>query len=63
MGLLIVYLGTLLINSQTDFTVTLTLGNIVLGLSISPIIGLVSGLAPAASASGLDPVEAMNSTF
>jgi len=40
---------------------TLTSGNIILGLSVASIIGLVSGLVPALQASKLDPVEAMRS--
>jgi len=52
-----------LINSTGDFQVTLTAGNIIMGLVISSLIGLISGLAPAYSAAKLDPVDAINSTF
>ena len=62
-GLLIVFLGTLIINSVSDFKVSLTMGNIILGLSISSIIGLISGILPAYTAAKLDPVNAINSTF
>jgi len=45
------------------FTISLTTGNIVLGLSISAIIGIVSGFAPANSAAKMDPVNAINTSF
>lgn len=62
-GLFLVFLGTVIINQATDFTIALTAGNIILGISISSAIGLLSGLAPAYSGAALDPVNAMNSTF
>lgn len=61
-GLLIVFFGTLLI-SQSDFIITMRIGNIISGLTISSFIGLVSGLAPAWTASRLNPVEAINVSF
>ena len=62
-GLLIVASGTLLINLTGDFKMYLTASNIILGISISSIIGLVSGFAPAWQAARMDPVTAINSTF
>jgi putative ABC transport system permease protein len=41
--------------------VSLSMKNISLGIVISSIIGLIAGIAPAVSASKLDPVEAMRS--
>jgi len=61
-GLFFVFLVTLAI-SQTEFIITLRTGNIVMGLLISTLIGLISGLAPAWTASRLNPVEAINTTF
>ncbi|MBL0047578.1 MAG: ABC transporter permease [Bacteroidetes bacterium] len=60
-GLLIIYGGTLLVNNLADMEVALTRSNIVLGLTISVLIGIISGFIPAYSASQLDPVEAMRS--
>lgn len=42
-----------------DFKIVLSLKNIGIGLAISVVIGLLSGLIPAFSASRLDPVEAI----
>ncbi len=50
-------------NLLGSFKITLTAGNIILGLSISAIIGIISGFAPANSAAKMDPVNAINSTF
>lgn len=62
-GLLIIFIGTLIASSAFSMPLVLTQKNIILGISISSIIGLVSGFIPAWIASRLDPVEAMRSTF
>jgi putative ABC transport system permease protein len=56
-GLFFVYLITFI--PMGDLVVTLTIENIVLGLVVSSIIGLVSGIIPAAMAARLDPVVAI----
>jgi putative ABC transport system permease protein len=58
LGLLLVYFVTLLA-SGAGFEMSLSLKNVIMGLSVSAIIGVISGLFPAASASRLDPVEAI----
>jgi putative ABC transport system permease protein len=62
-GLLIVFILTLVISNALGWSMALTQGNILLGIGVSALIGFVSGLIPAWSASRLDPVEAMRSTF
>jgi putative ABC transport system permease protein len=59
-GLILIFAGTLIFSYAADMTISLTMANIILGLSISGIIGVLAGFIPALSASRLDPVEAMN---
>jgi len=60
-GLFLIFIGTLIFSYVADMTISLTLSNIILGLTISGVIGVIAGFVPALSASRLDPVEAMNS--
>jgi putative ABC transport system permease protein len=60
-GLLLIYAGTLIVNAVSDFTIILTLGNIINGLLISTVIGFMAGFLPARTAARLDPVIAINS--
>jgi len=60
-GLLIVYLLTLIASYVFDVNLYLTVANIVKGISISVIIGLIAGIVPAYLASKLSPVEAIRS--
>ena len=62
-GLLLVFTGTIVMRNLWDLNITLTFGNIFLAIFISGTIGVISGYAPAQSASSLDPVEAMGATF
>lgn len=61
-GLLLVFTGTTIVASIFDIDFTLTASNILLGVNVSAIIGLMSGFIPAWSAARLDPVEAIRST-
>lgn len=61
LGLLIVYLIALGASSFLDFDLTLSFANILRGLLISAVIGIISGFIPAYTASKLDPVEAIRS--
>jgi len=61
LGLILIYIGTLIVGYVSEFTIVLTLGNIITGLLISSVIGFIAGLMPARAAAKLDPVIAMNS--
>ncbi len=59
-GLFIVWLVSIIASQFTgDFEFVLSPFNIFLGTLVSAIIGLISGIIPAISASKLDPVEAI----
>ena len=59
-GVVLVWFATLIASSLVgDFEFVLSFGNIFLGFVLSTLIGLISGIIPAISASELDPVEAI----
>jgi len=59
-GLVFVYIASLIASTMTgDFEFILSPWNMFLGTSISALIGVISGIIPAISASKLDPVEAI----
>ena len=59
-GILLVWFATLLI-PDTLFPIYLSLVNVLKGIAIALLIGVVSGVAPARYAASLHPVEAINS--
>ncbi len=60
-GLVVVFILVQIANAVLDMEMALTLFNILRGVLISVVIGLVAGIIPAWSASRLDPVEAIRS--
>ncbi|WP_369750839.1 ABC transporter permease [Pontibacter sp. BAB1700] len=58
-GILLVFLLTLI--PQDMMKISLSAGNIILGLGVSAVIGMLSGIIPAVLASNLDPVIAIRS--
>jgi putative ABC transport system permease protein len=60
-GLLLTYLITVLGKDAMEMDISLSSSNIILGFTISVLIGIISGFIPAYSASQLDPVEAIRS--
>jgi putative ABC transport system permease protein len=58
-GLLLVWIISIILTKALDFEFILGVGNIVLGTGLAAAIGLISGILPAIAASKLDPVEAI----
>ncbi len=61
-GLVLIFLLTLVAKGASPFELQLTLQNVLIGLGFSAGIGLVAGIVPAAVAARMQPVEAMRST-
>lgn len=59
-GLFLVFIASIIVSQFTgDFQFVLSPWNMFIGTAISAVIGLISGILPAISASKLDPVEAI----
>lgn len=58
-GLILVWIISIILTNALDFEFVLGVGNVLLGTGLAAIIGLISGILPAISASKLDPVEAI----
>lgn len=63
LGIFMIFLGTIVVNYFYDLNMYLTIGNMILALTISGIIGIVAGYAPAYSAAKMNPVEAIGFSF
>lgn len=62
-GVFLIFIGTLGVNYFYELNMHLTLGNFVLAMFISAVIGIVAGYAPAFAAAKMDPVEAIGYSF
>jgi putative ABC transport system permease protein len=63
LGLLMIFIGTLVVNYLYELNMYLTLSNIILAVFISGIIGIVAGYAPANAAARMNPVDAIGFSF
>jgi len=63
LGIIMIFLATLIINYLYDLDIYLTVANIFLAIVISGLIGMIAGYAPANSAAKMNPVEAIGFSF
>ncbi len=63
LGVLLIFIGTLIVNYNWDLNMYLTFSNILLAVGISGVIGIVAGYAPAWSAAKMNPVDAIGYSF
>jgi putative ABC transport system permease protein len=63
LGILMIFIATIVINYLYDLNMYLTLANVLLAVFISGIIGMVAGYAPAYAAAKMNPVEAIGFSF
>jgi putative ABC transport system permease protein len=63
LGVLLVFIGTLIVNYLYDLNMYLTIPNMFLAVFISGLIGVVAGYAPANTAAKMNPVEAIGFSF
>jgi putative ABC transport system permease protein len=63
LGVFLIFIGTVIVNYLWELNMYLTLGNTVMALFISGIIGIVAGYAPANAAAKMNPVEAIGFSF
>jgi len=63
LGIILIFIATLVINYLYELNMYLTMGNILLAIFISGIIGIVAGYAPAYAAAKMNPVDAIGYSF
>ena len=63
LGILLILMGTTIINYLYELNMHLTLSNAFIAVFISAVIGVVAGYSPAYSASKMNPVEAIGFSF
>lgn len=63
LGLLLIFIGTLIVNYLYELNMYLTFGNVILAIFISGVIGIVAGYAPANAAARMNPVDAIGFSF
>jgi len=63
LGILMILIGTVIINYLYELNMHLTLSNAFLAVFISGLIGVVAGYSPAYTASKMNPVEAIGFSF
>jgi putative ABC transport system permease protein len=63
LGVVMIFIGTIIVNYLYDLNIFLTVSNIFLAIFISGIIGIIAGYAPANTAAKMNPVEAIGFSF
>ncbi|MBG0858732.1 MAG: ABC transporter permease [Bacteroidales bacterium] len=63
LGVIMIFIGTLVVNYLWELNIYLTLSNIILAVIISGLIGIIAGYAPAYAAARMNPVEAIGYSF
>jgi putative ABC transport system permease protein len=63
LGVLLIFIGTIVVNYLYDLNMYLTMANMFLAVFISGLIGVVAGYAPANTAAKMNPVEAIGFSF